>query len=83
MTTIKLQYPVKTNEHEITEVTLRRPKAGDFRRMSKIKGAEVDQTFFLIGALGSLTPEEVDELDGADMQVIGDAIEAFTGTSKG
>jgi len=80
-TQITLSAPLHVEGRTINTVTLRRPKAGDLRRMEKAGGADLDKTLFLIGALAEMTPAEVDELDAKDLERIGQVVAGFTGTA--
>ena len=79
--TIKLKEPISVEGREITEVTLRRPKVGDLRRMDKVGGSDLEKTLWLMGALSEMTPAEVDELDAVDMEALAEVISGFTGTA--
>lgn len=65
--TIKLEYPIKDGHgNEVTELKVRRAKAKDVRRM---KGStDIEQTLSLLALLTGLVPEDLDELDVADMK---------------
>ena len=77
--TIKLSEPVAHEGRDITEVTLRRPKVGDLRRMDKVGGSDMEKTLWLLGVLSEMTPDEVDKIDAADLEALADAIAGFTG----
>lgn len=77
--TITLDMPIQVEGREITQVTLRRPKVGDIRRMDKQGGSDLEKTLWLLSTLGELTPEEVDELDGGDLEKLADVVGDFTG----
>ena len=62
---------------EITELTLRRPKAKDLRIMDKPMG-EVAKTIELIAALSGHPTKVIDEVDGEDLEALGKVIEGFT-----
>lgn len=72
--TIKLDYPIKDGHgNEVTELKIRRAKARDVRKM---KGAtDIEQTLSLLALLTGLVPEDLDELDVADMKKAAAVIE--------
>jgi hypothetical protein len=76
--TITLKHPITVAGATIETLTLRRPKAGDFRRMDKISGGDLDKILFLVSALASLSPAEVDDLDGEDLTAVSEVITGFT-----
>lgn len=57
-------------------VRLRRPRAGDTRRMEAVKG-DVARGFWMISQLAELSPAEVDALDSFDVNVLGEVIAFF------
>lgn len=65
--TIKLEYPI-TDGHgkEITELNVRRAKAKDLRRMQGVTNLE--KNISLLAMLTGLVPEDLDDLDIADVQ---------------
>ncbi|HDR1425011.1 phage tail assembly protein [Pasteurella multocida] len=65
--TVKLDYPIKDGQgNEIAELKIRRAKAKDVRKM---RGeTDIDQTLSLLAILTGLVPEDLDELDVADMK---------------
>jgi hypothetical protein len=82
MTDLKLKFPIAVDGAEKTSLTFRRPKAGDFRRMDKQSGSDLDKTYWLIGALTGLTPAEVDDLDAEDLQAASEVVAGFTKRAK-
>lgn len=82
LTTVTLTRPIVQDGREIAEITLRRPKVGDLRRMDKVPGGDLTKTLWMIGALASLTPQEVDDLDAADLDAIARVIAGFTGKGQ-
>lgn len=76
--TITLKHPFQANGREITEVTLRHPKARDLKAMDRAGGA-IQKMALLIGNLTELAPEEVDELAGADFAAIAEVVGDFLG----
>ncbi|ANJ91342.1 phage tail protein [Pasteurella multocida] len=65
--TVKLDYPIKDGQgNEIAELKIRRAKAKDVRKM---RGeTDIEQTLSLLAILTGLVPEDLDELDVADMK---------------
>lgn len=63
-------------EEIIDEVSVRRVKAKDLQLLDKVSG-KFAQTFALIGALTGLSPIHVGELDGEDIEGLGDIIGDF------
>ncbi|HDR1428754.1 phage tail assembly protein [Pasteurella multocida] len=65
--TVKLDYPIKDGQgNEIAELKIRRAKAKDIRKM---RGeTDIEQTLSLLAILTGLVPEDLDELDVADMK---------------
>ncbi|MBF6985767.1 phage tail assembly protein [Pasteurella multocida] len=65
--TVKLDYPIKDGQgNEIAELKIRRAKAKDIRKM---RGeTDIEQTLSLLAILTGLVPEDLDELDVADIK---------------
>lgn len=76
--TVTLAFPIKHDGQDLDKVTLRRPKAKDFRLMGKQSGTDVDKSLWLIGALSGLPSGSTDQIDAADMAEFGEVIEGFT-----
>ncbi|MEO1720985.1 MAG: phage tail assembly protein [Pseudomonadota bacterium] len=66
-----------TGDREISTVRMRRIKAKDMRAMSEASDDEMAQALWLIGRLSGLSPDEVDEMDAADVAALTDIIEGF------
>ena len=81
--TVTLKHPFENGIGEkVTEITLRRPKARDFREIQKEYPGNADlQGFSLAQKLSGLVPEDFDEVDGEDFQAIGTKIAAIVGKS--
>lgn len=75
---VPLQVAITVQGVEVSTLNVRRPRAGDLRRMEVAKGGDLAKTFWLIGQLTDLTPEEVDQIDAADLDTLGGVIEGFT-----
>lgn len=77
MQTIELLAPITVGGATLTAINLRRPKAKDFKRWEKLKLADVERTLRIICDLAEITPEQADDLDGADLKKVGEVIEGF------
>ena len=76
--TVELAYPFtpKGAKAELREVTLRRCRAGDFR---KVAGLDADaQSFRLVELCGGLLPADVDCLDVADWNALVGVVSGFS-----
>ncbi|PCJ57848.1 MAG: hypothetical protein COA65_08880 [Rhodospirillaceae bacterium] len=78
--TIKLNHPVEHNGETIDEITLRRPKVKDLRKLDAIKG-EVEKGVHLVSKLASLPSAVVDEIDAEDFVKISEQVADFLGGS--
>ncbi|MDB5432429.1 MAG: hypothetical protein JWP35_3545 [Caulobacter sp.] len=74
--TITLRGPKGERSEEITTVDLRRVKGKDLRAIGGITD-EAEVTLTLVARLSGLDDHQVDELDAADIEVLGRQIEAF------
>lgn len=85
MIMIKLTKPLTFGETTTTELILRRPTAGDLRgiKMQAIGELEVDTVLKLAQRLSTtpLAPTTLDDLDPADLLVLGAEIAGFFATS--
>lgn len=82
ITTITLSSPIKRGDTEITELGLRKPKAGDLRGGLTLQGlitTDIAALLVLIPRISSppLAPHEVEDLDPADLTEIGGTIRGF------
>lgn len=74
MTTLKLEYPITLGTGEtLTELTIRRAKARDIRKMTG--KTESEQAISLLSALTGLVPEDIDELDIVDFKRAAEVLE--------
>ncbi|MGX2951454.1 phage tail assembly protein [Ursidibacter sp. B-7004-1] len=64
---LKLEHPITDGQgNPITELTIRRPKVKDMRKM---RGSnDFEQTISLIAIVTGLVPEDLDELDIVDVK---------------
>lgn len=65
--TVSLYYPIMSGKEPLTELTFRRPKAKDLRKLEESKGGELGQTFAMIASLSKRALSEIDDLDSADV----------------
>jgi hypothetical protein len=72
----RLQYPIEAGGETVDEVTIRRPKRGDYKRLEGVK-SHPGQADKLIADLAQLTPQQVLELDMEDYDGISGVIEGF------
>ncbi len=82
MKTITLETPIEVNGETITEVTIRRMKGRDIKKMSKAPGDEVAKMFAILPDLTEQAPEAFDEMDAADLAEIMDFIDGCTQKKK-
>lgn len=75
---VTLGIPFTVNGLETSQITLRRPKVADLRRMDAVKGGDLAKTLWMIGQLAGLSPQEVDEIDAGDLEAIAEVVAGFT-----
>lgn len=74
VTKLALEYPITTPDGMvISELTIRRAKAKDIRKMTG--KTELEQSMELLSALTGLVPEDLDELDIADFKRASEIVE--------
>ena len=73
---IKLKYPVRHGDKEITEVTLKRLKGKDLVESEKFPG-ELERSAFLISRATGLPMEVVLEMDGEDFTSLSQKVARF------
>lgn len=86
MTTIKLQFPIKTPGGELTEITLRRPKVRDMKRAQQQfpnDAAGTEMALLSMITEQKLTPEDMEELDLADYGAVQAAFRTLVGGAGG
>jgi len=76
--TIELIQPFDYMGEQVTELTLRRPKMKDLRRIGAAKGTDADRAALMIQILSGLSPKAVDEIDGVDIDKISKVIDSFS-----
>ncbi|MBP2227539.1 hypothetical protein J2847_000819 [Azospirillum agricola] len=79
---VALSVPIAIDGQETTDITLRRPKVADLRRMDAVKGGDLSKTLWMIGQLAGLSPQEVDEIDAGDLEAIAEVVAGFTGRGR-
>lgn len=76
--TIKLDDPVEFEGATHDEITLRRLKGKDIKKLDRYEEGS-EQAFFLMAELSGWPPEAFDDMDAADIEKVTSAIEGFTG----
>jgi hypothetical protein len=84
---IPLAFPVKAHGEEISELRLRRPKAKHLKGLKVRQGAggtelSMEDMIQLISKLADIPASSADELDMADLQTVGEAIQEMMGESR-
>ena len=74
---IALQYPVRVNGQEITELHMRRPKVRDRLVVEKISGSQAEKEVRFIANLCEVAPGDIEELDMADYTKVQEAVTNF------
>jgi hypothetical protein len=81
METLKLSTAIQRGEQKITEVSLRKPKAGEMRGLSiqELMNARVTATLDLLPriTMPPLTPHEVDDMEPEDVAAASGIIIGF------
>lgn len=78
MKTINLKYPVTHDGKEVAQVTVRRPKVKDIRKIEENPDiSDVDRGALMIAQLCDLPVEVVDEMDAEDFMALSEASSAF------
>lgn len=79
--TITLDVPIQRGSTTITEITLRKPNAGELRGLSlqRLHQADADELLKLLPRITapSLTPPECAQLDPADLSEAGGVVISF------
>lgn len=75
-TKVKLQYPIEVDGAKVKELTLRRPKAGDFERAGR-NPVRATASLELLANLAGITPDQARELDGEDYIALSDVVNGF------
>ncbi|ASX25862.1 phage tail assembly protein [Candidatus Williamhamiltonella defendens] len=77
--TITLQFPIESEGRTLEEITLRRPKARDLKKMETGKGGEIAKSIDLIANLAEIPSSAVEDLDAADFQAVSEVVAGFLG----
>ncbi|NBI42053.1 phage tail assembly protein [Histophilus somni] len=71
---LKLEHPITDGQgNNITELTIRRPKVKDMRKMRGDN--DLEQSISLIAIVTGLVPEDLDELDIVDVKRASEILE--------
>ncbi|SUB23929.1 phage tail assembly protein [Avibacterium avium] len=71
---LKLEHPITDGQgNNITELTIRRPKVKDMRKMRG--NNDLEQSISLIAIVTGLVPEDLDELDIVDVKRASEILE--------
>jgi hypothetical protein len=76
--TVKLDYPVTVDGQQVTEITLRRPKARDYLTASRVAATAAEQEIRMICNLAEVSDKVVEELDWADYLKVQAALQNFS-----
>lgn len=77
---VKLKYPYKYGQEEITEITLRRPKGKDLRKLPA--AMDTGDILNLAAALSGHAPSVIDEMDAEDVVEVIEAVSDFLPGSR-
>ncbi|MXO73601.1 phage tail assembly protein [Alteraurantiacibacter buctensis] len=79
--TIPLSEPIRRGEHEIAELGLRKPRAGELRGLSlqDVITSDITALLTLIPRISNppLTPDEANALEPEDLAAIGGTVRGF------
>lgn len=79
---ITLDYPITDgNGNTITELTVRRAKVKDIRKMQERKN-EAEQEVFLLHLLTGVLPEDLEELDVSDYAKMQECVKDMVSSKK-
>ncbi len=76
-TVVKLQYPVRVNGQELTELRMRRPKVRDRLVVEKLAASQAEKEVRFIANLCEIAPDDVEELDMADYAQLQEVLSGF------
>jgi hypothetical protein len=74
----ELLRPFERNGEMVKDITLRRPKMKDMKKIAALRGTDADKAASMIALLSGWAPLAVDELDGADVDAISKIIDSFS-----
>jgi hypothetical protein len=81
MQKMKLQYPVKIDGAEYTELTMRRSKVRDRLAVSAMKCTDEEKEIRLFANLCEVSPEVLQELDETDYAAVQKVYMSFFGSA--
>jgi hypothetical protein len=82
MNKIKLQYPIKIDGTEYTELTMRRSKVRDRLAVANMQGkSDEEKEILLFANLCEVSPEVIRELDEADYPEVQKVYMSFFGSA--
>ncbi|MDJ0824253.1 MAG: phage tail assembly protein [Rhodobacter sp.] len=83
---VTLEHPLGKGEDKITEVTVAKPTAGPMRGLKLLDVVQMDVSALSVLlpriTTPSLSPEQIDRLDPADLMQIGARVSAFFTTDR-
>lgn len=79
--TVTLQFMIKVEGDERTELTLKRVKGKQVRRVDLSRLADGAVLLPIIADLAGITPSEADQLDGVDIMELSKVVGSFFGLS--
>ena len=65
--TVALHFPIQSGKELISELTIRRPRAKDLRKMDNSVGGAIEKGLVMVTDCSRRAKLEIDELDGADV----------------
>lgn len=77
--TITLDYPITVDGREISELTMRRPKARDSLKQERRKGGEFEKGLTMLADMCEQPIEVMEELDEVDLEKVQKQYVDFTG----
>lgn len=81
MQTIKLKYPIKVDDIEYTELTIRRSKIKDRLAVSSMKASDEYKEVRLFANLCEVSPQVIEELDEEDYIAVQKVYLGFFGST--
>lgn len=82
MNKILLKYPIKINETEYTELTMRRSKVKDRLAVSAMKTTDEEKEITLFANLCEVSPQVIKELDEVDYTAVQKVYMSFFGSGE-
>lgn len=77
----KLKHPKTVDGEALATLELRRPCGRDMRAVGKVPG-DTEKSLLLLQNLAGLTPDQVDALDGEDINAVSEIIAGFFGVHR-